>query len=94
MVHLVGTAIGAFGWNSISELYTPPLVLLGSYPVLDSARHGFANLRRYVGVGQADTGTGLLQGTHLKPIPISVSMDMGFTQVWVQVEVESPAGYP
>jgi hypothetical protein len=23
-MHLVGTAIGAFSWNSISELYTPP----------------------------------------------------------------------
>jgi hypothetical protein len=33
MVHLVGTAIGAFGWNSISELYTP--LVLVAYPVLE-----------------------------------------------------------
>jgi hypothetical protein len=35
-----------------------------------SARHGFANLHGYAGVGQAGTGTGLLQGTHSKPIPM------------------------
>ena len=29
-----------------------------------SARHG------YVGVGQAGTGTGLLQGTRSKPVPV------------------------
>ena len=40
----------------------------------NSARHGFANLHGYAGVGQVGTGMGLLQGIHLKPIPAA--------QVW------------
>jgi hypothetical protein len=35
-----------------------------------SGRHGFANLRGYAGVGQAGTGTGPLQGTRSKPVPM------------------------
>jgi hypothetical protein len=37
LMHLVGTAIGAFGWNSLSGLYTPPLVLVRFYPVLEDS---------------------------------------------------------
>ena len=42
--------------------------------MLSSGRHGFANLHGYAGVGQVGTGTGPLQGTCLKPIPMQ--------QVW------------
>jgi hypothetical protein len=35
-----------------------------------SARHGFANPRGYTGVGQAGTGTGRLQSTRSKPVPM------------------------
>ena len=47
-----------------------PIYYLGDGIHVYSAHHRFANLHGYMGVGQAGTGMGLLQGTHLKLVPM------------------------
>jgi len=36
-----------------------------------SARHGFANLRRYMGMGWPGMGVGPTSGTRMKPVPVA-----------------------